>query len=361
MEKRNGAIDFLRAWGVILMILIHATAYYGKDRIAHALWDYAHFAVPLFIFCSMAIFVARSQNNVTLMLKTVWKRVKRLLVPYYLFLAAWIGISYIVSPSFFSPQKILNKIFFIGSRDLDWLVLLFLFFIFLFPLFEYVSQKYKKLYVLLIALVLGSSIYLLFYQSPVSMRLAMWLPWMLLYPVTQYIVRAKKKLRSVCNVVVISVILYGTTRLIVAGLRHSLVFTSNKYPPNLYYLSYGLLWIGVLFFTYNMFSVLKKFDRVWFFLSANSYTLYLIHFLILHVLLSYKVQTMMPWGIFFALLFGSAIVVQTILNRAKTIKHSSDCKQIESSILKMSGKYKNLKPIQPINLDKPRDYIDYTQ
>jgi len=32
---------------------------------------------------------------------------------------------------------------------------------------------------------------------------------------------------------------------------------------------------------------------------------------------------------------------------------------ISSSLLKMAGKYKHLKPIKPINLDKIRDSIEY--
>jgi AbrB family looped-hinge helix DNA binding protein len=33
----------------------------------------------------------------------------------------------------------------------------------------------------------------------------------------------------------------------------------------------------------------------------------------------------------------------------------------KSQILAMGGKYKHLKPVKPINLDRVRDYIDYSQ
>ncbi len=33
----------------------------------------------------------------------------------------------------------------------------------------------------------------------------------------------------------------------------------------------------------------------------------------------------------------------------------------KSTILTMGGKYKGLKPIKPINLDRVRDYIDYSE
>lgn len=33
----------------------------------------------------------------------------------------------------------------------------------------------------------------------------------------------------------------------------------------------------------------------------------------------------------------------------------------ESPVLKLAGKYKHLKPKKPINLDRIRDYIDYSQ
>lgn len=36
-------------------------------------------------------------------------------------------------------------------------------------------------------------------------------------------------------------------------------------------------------------------------------------------------------------------------------------KPTESKILSLAGKYKRLKPIKPINLDRVRDYIDYSK
>lgn len=33
----------------------------------------------------------------------------------------------------------------------------------------------------------------------------------------------------------------------------------------------------------------------------------------------------------------------------------------KSKILQMAGKYRTLKPIRPINIDRIRDYIDYSQ
>lgn len=49
-----------------------------------------------------------------------------------------------------------------------------------------------------------------------------------------------------------------------------------------------------------------------------------------------------------------SLAVMTVLDDNIVIKPT------QSKILQMGGKYRNLKPVKPINLDRVRDYIDYS-
>ncbi|MDA1317179.1 MAG: acyltransferase family protein, partial [bacterium] len=79
--QRNTTIDFLRGLAVLLMMLIHVTAYFLSDPIVRNIWDYTHIVVPLFIFCSGFIFFQR--GNYSLDVSSVIKRIKQLILPYY--------------------------------------------------------------------------------------------------------------------------------------------------------------------------------------------------------------------------------------------------------------------------------------
>ncbi|GIW62374.1 MAG: hypothetical protein KatS3mg090_0200 [Patescibacteria group bacterium] len=65
------------------------------------------------------------------------------------------------------------------------------------------------------------------------------------------------------------------------------VLTSNKYPPNIYYLAYGLSWSLFLIFI-GSFLTVRVFKKVTTYLSAKSYDLFFSHYLVLDFFISNK-------------------------------------------------------------------------
>ena len=59
MTQRDQLIDNLRGLAMIVMILTHATAYFPNDIVSFTLWNWSNFAVPIFLFCSVYLFIKK--------------------------------------------------------------------------------------------------------------------------------------------------------------------------------------------------------------------------------------------------------------------------------------------------------------
>ncbi len=54
--KRDETIDTLRGMAMLAMIMLHAASYYFGSKTTFLIWDNLQWAVPVFLFCSMALF-----------------------------------------------------------------------------------------------------------------------------------------------------------------------------------------------------------------------------------------------------------------------------------------------------------------
>jgi len=97
--------------------------------------------------------------------------------------------------------------------------------------------------------------------------------------------------------------------------HHSLIQYYNKYPPNLYHLSYGIIFIIGLFWLtkrkeFNFFPLKKLLE----FLSVNSYSIYFIHILVIYIItVFFKLK--LTWVGFFITVLLSTIFVQVVINK----------------------------------------------
>ena len=319
-KERNTTIDFLRGLAVVLMILIHATAYFLSDPVVKNIWDYTHFAVPLFVFCSAFIFFAKDSIT-TLSFSYIWKRLKRLILPYYFFLIPFFILVLIDNPQSFNIRQVMEKLFLSGGRDLNWLVILFIYFLFLIPIIHFMYRKKKWLFYILSSTAFVSSILFLFYIPPVPFRFVMWLPWTFFLVFALLFTEQKKNNYFFIGTVILSALAFFITRDILQAQGKTLVLTENKYPPNLYYLSYGIFFTTVMYYIHRLCSgniFYKKYLQLPFdFLSVNSYSLFFIHFLFVKIFVdSGAYKNMGPW-LFFAVLMILAILVQISINNAQ--------------------------------------------
>lgn len=322
-QKRNTTVDFLRGFAMLLIILIHVTAYFRDTILARTLWEYSQVAVHTFVFCSAYLYFSKTKTE-HFTIAYFWKRTKRLVIPYYCFLIFLFLYTFIFKGVPISFETIVRKTLFlnVSSRDLDWLVVLFLYFMILLPLIRLLSKKPLLLWSYTV-ISLISSIMLLFADSSIAFRLVMWLPWSLLLIVSYLVVVYEKKNWFFPSIIVISFGIFIISRALLMNAGDTLTLTENKYPPNIFYLSYGVFLMLFLYILHQKYgSAIGFFQKYFDFLSKYSYSIFFIHFLILYYFLDFTPYKKMQWWGLFIAVFCLTIIVQLGINKLRAITSS---------------------------------------
>lgn len=309
IKKRFEHIDFLRAIGIIGMIAIHTLSRNLINQTNYFFWNWLHFVEVAFVFCSGYVLTALYKDKLTSLSMTLsWykKRLLNLLVPFWIYLAAHYLLM-IFFPSFFSglglklsSDFIIKSVTLVGGIDLGWLPLLFIQLALIFPILIYLSKK-RKLFITFILLIVGFVTFFTLFTFPRSdYRWAMWIGWSLMLLVSMYVIK-KEDNKKLGLISLMSLIGFIGLSLILNHYHKSFQLTDNKYPPNFYFLAYGMIFTPLLIFVSKIPSVghLKSFNK---FLSVNSYALYFIHYIVLDL----NIKVMKP------LLFGENVLLQFV-------------------------------------------------
>ncbi len=95
-----------------------------------------------------------------------------------------------------------------------------------------------------------------------------------------------------------------------------LTFTENKYPPNIYYLSYGIFLMLIFYVLHRKYgSTIALLQKCFDFLSKHSYSIFFIHFLILGYFLDFTEYKKMEWWGLFGVVLILTVIVQIVLNK----------------------------------------------
>lgn len=317
-NQRTSLIDNLRGISVIGMILIHVNAYYLSNKLAYQLWNWTQFVVPLFIFCSSYLYFAKTRQTAILEIKDILpylkKRISRLLIPFYVYLFFYYLLLYVTGKQFTFLSVVKSLTLTTPSNDISWLILLFTYFIFLLPILDYLALKKSSLFLFVTICSYLSAIYFLFFPSPINFKLIMWLPWLTIVIATWFIVRIESSKKQLGVFILLSALMFTTVLWSKVSLHQSLSFYNNKYPPNLYYLSYGLLTMGLLtmLLKKDVFpSVIKLFV---FFMSKYSYTIFFIHFLIIFIIVALELLKYFNWVSLFLVVTILTVIIQWLMN-----------------------------------------------
>lgn len=319
-------IDFLRAICIIVVIATHVLSNNFTPGIVGISWNYLHFAVVGFVFCSGYVLYAKYRYAFTTfssIFKWYKKRIRRLLIPFYFYLiihfSLWFlfpklfsGLGLKISSSFF-----LQSVFLTGGVDLNWLVLLFLQLTFIFPLFIIGLEKRPKLFHVFVFAAFVTTLFFTVWQFPYSQyRFVMWIPWsVVLYSSFLFF---EKKL-SLVRIAGISGVLFLVLFWIFSILHRSLVFIDHKYPPDFFYLSYAsFMTTLVLFISNGSFLQTEKIKTWYTFISQEAYALYFIHYIVLDFILTQKKTFVFLQNIPFQLLlvFVFSIFISFLLKKA---------------------------------------------
>jgi peptidoglycan/LPS O-acetylase OafA/YrhL len=328
MHQRNQTLDFLRGLGIILMITTHAQAYYLKDKLASFLWDFSHFVVAIFIFVSAYLFFKKNsfKHNWVTYIK---KRIIRLLLPYYIFLLLMLATIAIFEPKNLSLTFIWQNLILDGGVDINWLTRLFIYFVFLNPflLFLTTKRRWLKIYTVFSLL---SSIIFLFYYPHSHYRLIMWLPWSLIALFALYFINNHHRPYFFPLNFGVSLLIFLNLRFWLESNHHTLILQENKYPPNLYYLSYGTTIILLLYYSFNKITLPDRLKKILNFFSRYSYSIFFVHWWLIYVVSKLFSYWNWQWWQFTIVVLCGSSLLQISLNKLSLLFRKNFFKEEEN-------------------------------
>ncbi len=299
-------IDIAKAIGIVLIIVLHILAIFvSAKHIYFIIWDYLHFAVPIFVFASTYLFF-KNEKKLDI-LRYIIKRLKRILLPYWIFLFFFFIAQFLVNTQLPSLKYLYLNLSLQGGVDINWFVLLFVEFSLVFPLIKLLSKN-RVLFTISFIITLSSNIALLFYHPPLNYKYYMWFPWSTVLFLSYLISTSKKPEKRLLITALASFFLFILSRQFITNVS---VF-NNKYPPNIYYLSYGMIWTSLLFYIALKIRLHSYFKVIAIYLSSAAYRLYFIHYILLY-LLRHIIKSFHLPIILSVVLFGSIIVDQILI------------------------------------------------
>lgn len=277
-------IDDIRGISIFAMVMIHTNVYFLQNNIAYTLIELSQFAVVAFIFCSSYLYYLKDRvESLPLFWQHFFKRLKRLIIPYYVFLVVYFLFTYVKEPHKLTPNYMFQNLTLTGGIDFSWLVILFIELTVLMPFFSFLRRKNRViLYVYIIVAVLSSIIFLKYTPLP-WYRYIMWLSWSLVIIYTMYFEKIRKNVVLFWGLTALFFVIFLISqRFVLIPLGRSLRMYDNKYPPNIYHLSYCLAGFNILYFLSKkgLFVFARRFIH---FLSRYSYEVFFLHILVIYV------------------------------------------------------------------------------
>ncbi len=295
-KKRFVDIDFLRGAAIIIIIITHVYGLHLGNARDFTIWNWLHFVVPGFLFCSGFVLASQSVKFTSVRSIARWmgKRFSRLLIPYYIYFSVHF-LLFLLFPAIFSNfhfknsfEFIFGSLFFTGAGvSHSWLPMLFIELTLLFPVVVFLHKKgllfyFKSLILISIVLLTWSG------SSIPAQQLTHWFFW--LYPlILGYLFSGiddiqRKNLYILGSILSLGIFIF--LFMLLSLTNQSLVLTHHKYPPDLFYLTYALGLEFLLLFTSGMFLKFGFIKKTVLFFSKNSYRSFFVHYIVLDVVFS---------------------------------------------------------------------------
>jgi fucose 4-O-acetylase-like acetyltransferase len=287
---RYAKIDFLRFIGLSLIILAHVDSPIWLDQLRN-------FDVPLMVLTSgLAFTYSRQTKNY---ISYIWKRIKRLVFPVWLFLSFYFLVDYLGAKlGWFDPvtlNEMLRTYTFIGGIGYVWIIRVFIIVAIAAPWIHKANQNIKSnlLYLLILYIIfLGyeASLFLLLPDQELIFvkLLLLFVYYGIAYGLVFALgIRIAKLSKKQCLILLTTFLSIFITLAIVYyfQLGHIVVTQDFKYPPSAYYLSYAMAMTMLVWLTLDRFiqviAPIKKLETVILLIAQNSLWIYLWHIMFL--------------------------------------------------------------------------------
>lgn len=313
--ERDRNIDLLRLIGLVMIMLAHV----GSTPLIEQL---RNFDVPLMVLISGASFaMSRRQES---FLHYCIRRLRRLIVPVWIFLTAYFLAWCVLFPSSFPTKYTIATSYSLTSGiGYVWIIRIFAFIAILSPWIVIVKNKLGRHFLPAFAASMIAYEIILIISRPYSSTLpGKIFDLGIIYPFPYYLIFAlghelnKIKPKSIALIALICGAVFGGYASVIASQHGSFIPTEEfKFPPSTYYFSYALLvalplWILVPTITKRINNSIWKLIE---FVSKNSIWIYLWHIPLVSIYTpSITIRLMLT---FFCSVILAYIQIEIILNR----------------------------------------------
>lgn len=307
--KRKGRIvfiDYLKVLGLFLVILAHFNA-------PEFIMQLRSFDVPLLVFISG--YLARKSYKKGNVKQYYKKRIIRLIIPAWIFLVIFFGAQKIfyISPSL---EEIIKGFLFQKDAQMVgmiWVIWVYFICSLLIPLFDKVEISSKKMVwslVIMIAFEILCVCTNIENSRILYMTVLTAIPWGYVTFLGFNYDKLEKKHKIYIEIILLIIFLAFAIYFVINN--NSFITTSNyKYPARIYYLSYALFWVIILFECFK--KIKLKENKYIEFLSKSSLWIYLWH-----ILLMYAIKLIITsdklWMLQYILVLASSIIITAIQN-----------------------------------------------
>lgn len=301
-SSREHYIDILRAIGLFLLMLahVHPNVFVQQFRC---------FDVPLMLLISG--YVAKYDPKEGL-IKFYIKRALRLIVPVYLYLISLFSLWYLASlinlltlpENFYSI--LINSFLLLNENSIGfvWIIRVFIYMMLITPLiFKLKLEPIKNVLMVIFVLTVFSVLSEIYYMSFESDSIV----WILnkevfMYAITYSIVFVVGRCMKVSNfkqfhlVFVISLLIFLLTLFFHLINSSSLIITDYKYPPRIYFITYGIVLSLIFLRTFKKFLPLNfKGSVILSFIGSNTIWIYLWHIPVQEIINSFNLHWIFKW------------------------------------------------------------------
>lgn len=325
---RNERIDLLRFIGLSMIIFAHVDP-------PSILFQLRNFDVPLMVLVSGMSFGFGYRNESYV--RYLWKRIKRLVFPVWIFLTFYFGAILLLRPSvqLLNFKTLIDSYFFIEGIGYVWVIRVFLLVALVSPPIYFINKKVKSdskyLSILFTTLLCYEGVrFLTISYTNVGITQAVLLTVFYIIPYS-FVFALGLRFPTLARKKTLLIIVFFSSAFIVIAIKlwmrsGGFVQTQDyKYPPSLYYLAYAmsasiLIWV----FSGQIWKVveLAKVKDFVLFVAQNSLWIYLWHipiaqFLEINFLLKYLVAFTVPVVIvFIQVQFVQNVLMSKIHNKA---------------------------------------------
>lgn len=319
-KNRHREIDELKAIGIFFIILVHSIQQTTQTALSTSLANISQFAVPVFVFCSCLLYAKISSKYTSSTPIYIARRIWRLLRPYYIFLIFYFPLTGVVTLKNIGIKHAMSLLLvWAPTNEPDWAVLLFIYVSCIALLARYLYHHARPVFWVYVGAAVAASGLLLHYRYPFGFRSIMWLPWSLVAMHGFFVKKYEDKYWLYPAILIVPVVVFFTSYLILSQTGQPLSFYANKYPPNLYFLSYGILASSVFYIAsrVGVFTIIPR--RIIKFFSVNSYSIYFVHFILILLFVKYGNIKMFAWWQFFIIILSTTAILQLSLLRVSKI------------------------------------------